>query len=466
MERKDLIVIGGGPAGYVAAIRASQLGAKVLLVEREELGGTCLHRGCVPTKSLLRAVDVLDTVRKGRRYGINAGEVEVDFPRMREHKDQVIRTVLLGIQGLMRDHSIEIVRGMGRLRSPSEMEVETEAGRSRFLASRVILATGSSWTLPPIPGIQGPGRAMVEELFSLNEIPRSLAVIGAGPSGVEISAIFAALGTKVLLIEILPHVLPNEDEDIAGALGRSLRRAGVEVLTGTLIEGIEDGPEGDLVVILKAERGEIRKDVQMVVVAAGRRPNSHGLGLEEVGIGMDNGKILTNDGMETTVAGVYAAGDVVGKVMLAHVASREGEVAAENALGMRSRMDYTVVPRCVYARPEVGSVGMTEREAVGRGFQVRVGRFPMAANSKALILGERDGLVKVVAEAQSGQILGIQIAAPHATELIAEAAALLQMKATLHHAASMIHAHPTLHEAIREALLNAEGRALHAAKSP
>ncbi len=465
MERKDLIVIGGGPAGYVAAIRASQLGARVLLVERGELGGTCLHRGCVPTKSLLHAVELIDTLRKGRRYGIRAGEVEVDFPRMRQYKDQVVRTALLGIQGLMRDHSIEVVRGVGRLKSPNEVEVETDAGISRSSASRVILATGSSWALPPIPGIKGPGRVTVEELFSLDEIPRSLAIIGGGPSGVETSAIFAALGTEVLLIEILPHVLPNEDEDIAGAVGRSLRRAGVEIFTGTLVQGIEEDPEGKLVVILEGKGEEIRKTVQMVVVAAGRRPNSSGLGLEGLGMGMDSGKILTNDRMETSVPGVYAAGDVVGKLMLAHVASREGEVAAENALGMGSRIDYAVVPRCVYARPEVGSVGMAQGEALKKGLDVKVGRFPMAANSKALILGERDGLVKVVAEAHSGQILGIQIAAPHATELVAEAAALLQMKATLRDAASMIHAHPTLHEAIREAALDAEGGSLHAAKS-
>lgn len=464
MERKDLIVIGGGPAGYVAAIRASQLGARVLLVEREELGGTCLHRGCVPTKGLLRAVEVLDTVRRGKRYGIEAGEAKVDFPRVRQYKDQVVRTVLLGIQGLMRDHSIEVVRGVGRLKSPNEIDVETDAGRSRFSANRVIIATGSSWALPPIPGIQGPGRVTVEELFSLDEIPRSLAIIGGGPSGVETSAIFAALGTEVLLIEILPHILPNEDEDIAGTVGRSLRRAGVEILTGTLVQGIEKDPEGNPMVILKNEGGEIRRMAQMVVVAAGRTPNCHGLGLEELGMRMDNGKILTNDRMETSLPGVYAAGDVVGKLMLAHVASREGEVAAENALGMGSRMDYAVVPRCVYARPEVGSVGMTEREALKKGLDVKIGRFPMAANSKALILGERDGLVKVVAEANSGQILGIQIAAPHATELVAEATALLQMKATLQDAASMIHAHPTLHEAVREAILSASGTPLHGPK--
>lgn len=464
MERKDLIVIGGGPAGYVAAIRASQLGARVLLVEREELGGTCLHRGCVPTKGLLRAVEVLDTVRRGKRYGIEAGEAKVDFPRVRQYKDQVVRTVLLGIQGLMRDHSIEVVRGVGRLKSPNEIDVETDAGRSRFSANRVIIATGSSWALPPIPGIQGPGRVTVEELFSLDEIPRSLAIIGGGPSGVETSAIFAALGTEVLLIEILPHILPNEDEDIAGTVGRSLRRAGVEILTGTLVQGIEKDPEGNPMVILKDEGGEIRRMVQMVAVAAGRRPNCHGLGLEELGMRMDNGKILTNDRMETSLPGIYAAGDVVGKLMLAHVASREGEVAAENALGMGSRMDYAVVPRCVYARPEVGSVGMTEREALKKGLDVKIGRFPMAANSKALILGERDGLVKVVAEANSGQILGIQIAAPHATELVAEAAALLQMKGTLQDAASVIHAHPTLHEAVREAILSASGRPLHGPK--
>jgi len=465
LERKDLLVIGGGPAGYMAAIRASQLGGKVLLVEREGLGGTCLHRGCIPTKSLLRAVEVMETARRARRYGVKVGAVEVDFPSMRQYKDQIVRSGLLGIQGLMKEHSIEVVRGKGSLKSPTEMEVETEAGRSRFSASRIVVATGSSWALPPIPGIEGPGRVTPEELFSLEGVPRSLAVIGGGPSGVETSAIFAALGTKVTLVEILAHVLPGEDADIAETVARALKRVGVEIHTGALIDGIEDDEEGNRVLAIKGQKGEIRKTVQMVVVAAGRRANSDDLGLVELGMRMDNGKIVTDDRMETTLPGVYAAGDVVGRVMLAHVASREGEVAAENAMGMSSRMDYSVVPRCVYARPEVGSVGMTEREALEKGIQIKVGRFPMAANSKALILGERDGLVKVIAEADSGQILGIHMVAPHATELVAEAAALLQMKATLHDAVSLIHAHPTLHEALREAALDAEGSSLHAAKS-
>ena len=461
MGKRDVIVIGGGPAGYVAAIRASHLGARVLLVEKESLGGTCLHSGCVPTKSLLRGVEVLELVRRSKLHGITTGEVSIDFVKMRERKDMVIRTLLSGLQGLIKANAIEVAEGKGELISANEVEVETEGENRRFQTRRIILAPGSSATFPPIPGAEGSRVITTNEIFQLTEVPESMAIIGAGASGVEFATIFARLGSKVTLIEMLPHIIPTEDKEIAVALERPLRKIGVQIFTGSRVEEIEDGQEDTKAITLKTEKGRNRVVVRLVLIATGRRPNTAQLGLERAGIRLKRGAIATNERMETSIPGIYAAGDAVGEIMLAHVASAQGKVAAENALGKDATMDYRAVPRCIYTVPEVGAVGLTEREAMEKGYSIKIGRFPLAANSKALIMGEREGFIKIISATGSGKILGINILSPQATELVAAAALAVKMNMPLKDIISTIHAHPTLNEAIKEAALDTEGEAIH-----
>lgn len=459
MERRDLIIVGGGPAGYAAAVRASQLGTKVTLLERAQLGGTCLHRGCIPTKSFLQVAEVLETARKSKRFGVTTGEATLDFAKMVAYKDQAIRTILSGLQGLMRNNAVEVVEGSGTLISRTELRVTTENGDISFQSDRIILATGASRAFPPIPGVDEAGVITTDGLWSLQNRPDSMAIVGAGPSGVELANIFAVLGCKVVLVEMLPQIVPTEDREMADVLERCLKRSGIQIHTGTALQRIEDGGNGNKRLTLAGDQGTTNVEVQMVVISTGSRPNTQGLGLEEVGVRVERGAILADERMGTSVPGIWAAGDVIGGIMLAHVASREGEVAVENALGITSTMDYRAVPACIYTMPEIGSAGLSEAVAREKGHDVRVGRSPMAVNSKALILGERNGLVKIVADAGTDEVLGIHICGPHATELVSEAAVCIAKRVTVEELAVMIHAHPTLHEAIREAAHGMRARA-------
>ncbi|MBN2568821.1 MAG: dihydrolipoyl dehydrogenase [Deltaproteobacteria bacterium] len=454
MVKKDLIVIGGGPAGYAGAVRAAQLGAKVMLLESAELGGICLHRGCIPTKVFLQVTEVLETARKSKRFGVTTGEATLDFNKMINYKDQVIRTIVSGLHGLMKNNAIEVVKGVGRLKSKNELKVTANNGISSFSTDRIILATGSSRALPPIPGVDGAGVITTDGIFKLQNKPESMAIIGAGPCGVELANIFAVLGTKVYLVEMLPHIVPTEDREVADALERCLKKSGIKTYTGTALEKIEDGENGNKKLTLIHNAGATNAEVQMVVISTGSRPNTQDLGLEDAGVKVERGAILADAKMQTSVPGIWAAGDVAGGIMLAHVASREAEVAAENALGMESKVDYSAVPACIYTMPEIGSAGLSESAAIEKGYDIKIGRSYFAANSKALIQGERNGFVKIVAESGSGEILGIHIFGAHATELVSEAAVCIAKSITIRDLSDIIHAHPTLHEAIREAAVS------------
>lgn len=462
MEEKDVVVIGGGPAGYVAAIRASQLGAKVALIEKDKLGGTCLNRGCIPTKTLLRGVELIGLVNKAKHYGINTGEVTVDFAKMMKWKDKIVKMLEIGIYSLMKSNTIEVIKGRGELTSATQVEVETERGEKRTIQTkRIILALGSIPASVSIPGADSPGVITTDDALKLPQIPKSLVIIGGGVIGVEFATIFAKLGARVTLVEMLPQIIPNEDSELALSLEKSLRKDGVQIFTGAQVIGIEDNPNGVKSVIVSTEQGERRCETQLVLIATGREPYIEGLGLERIGVATTKDGIKTNEKMETNIAGIYAAGDAVGGILLAHVASAEGMIAAENALGKNSKMDYKVVPRCIYTMPEIGTVGITAKEAERKGLPVKVGIFPLARNSKALILGEQDGFVKLVTDAKSGEILGFHIFGPQATELVAEAALTMHMKGTVHEILSTIHAHPTLYEAIRESALEVQGIPIH-----
>jgi dihydrolipoamide dehydrogenase len=464
---KEVVIIGGGPGGYVAAIRAAQLGGKVTLVEKEELGGTCLNWGCIPTKALLRGVELLELATGSKEYGITVGSPAVDFSKMMARKDRAVKTLVSGVGGLMKANGIEVIKGRARLRTSPQIEVLDEKQQTLTLqAKKTILATGSTAADLPIPGVKLPGVIDNKGALQLSQVPQSMVVIGAGPIGLELGMIFASLGAKVTIVEMLPQILPNEDEEVASALEKSLRRFKIDFLTGTQVQEITMGSEGRLRVRTKKGEKEETFEGEKVLVAVGRRANLDGLGLEEAGVRFQKKGIEVNEKMETSIPNVYAIGDVTGQLLLAHFASAQGEVAAANALGHASQMEGRVVPRCVYTLPEVAAVGLTEKEARKRGQDVRVGKFPFAANGKAAILGERTGFVKIVSEAKYGEILGVHLFGPHATDLIGEAALAMRLEATAMDISQTIHPHPTLTEALMEAALDVGGSAVHIPPHP
>lgn len=459
---KEVVIVGGGPGGYVAAIRAAQLGGKVTLIEKEELGGTCLNWGCIPTKALLRGVELLEYVNAGKEYGITVGSPSVDFSKMVARKDRAVKTLVSGVGGLMRANGIEVIKGKAKLLTPQKIEVLDEKQQALTLqAQKTILATGSTSSDLPIPGAKLQGVIDSKGALQLTQVPASMVVIGAGPIGLEFGTIFAMVGAKVTIVEMLPQILPTEDEEIASALEKSLRRLKIDFLTGTQVQEITMGSEGRLRVLTRKGENEKTLESEMVLMAVGRRANVDNLGLQEAGVRFQKKGIEVNGKMETNIANLYAIGDATGQCLLAHFASAQGEVAAENVLGHEAQLESRVVPRCVYTFPEVAAVGLTEKEARERGQEIRVGKFPFAANGKAAILGERTGFVKIVSEAKFGEILGVHLFGPHATDLIGEAVLAMRLEATAMDISKTIHPHPTLTEALMEAALDVEGIALH-----
>ncbi|HEX78042.1 MAG TPA: dihydrolipoyl dehydrogenase [Dehalococcoidia bacterium] len=459
MIESDVAIIGGGPGGYVAAIRAAQLGLKVALVEKEALGGTCLNRGCIPTKALIRGVELLDAIRNAEEYGIAVAGVSTDFQKMMARKEAVVKRLVGGLEAVLLSHNIRIVRGVATLVSATEVEVAGEA-KENIKARNVILAPGAVSAPIPAPGAQSPDILDSQAALSLGEIPKSLAIIGAGVIGVEFATIFARLGSSVTLLEALPKVLPQEDAEITSILEKSLRKIGIGIHTSAQVTRITDVPAGKSISFtVNGQPKEIQ--AQRVLAAVGRRPNTEGLGLDRLGIATEKGFIKVNERLETSLPGVYAVGDAVGGLQLAHKAFAEGEIAAENAAGQKTAMDYRVIPRCIYTIPEAAAVGMSEAEAREAGHDVQVGRFPLAGSGKATVLGETRGLVKVVADGDTGEILGVHICGPQATELIHEAVLVMNLEGTVEDLAAAIHAHPTLSEAVREAALDSRGLAIH-----
>ncbi len=462
MVEKDIVVIGAGPGGYVAAIRAAQLGGKVTLIEKEELGGTCLNWGCIPTKALLRGTEILALLRAGQDYGIQAKEISIDFSKLMARKDRAVKALVSGVGGLMKANGIEVLKGKARFTGPLKLEVTPEGQpRAELQARKIIIATGSVSADLPIPGAKHPKVIDSQGILQLSQPPKSLVVIGAGPIGLEFGSVFAALGAKVTVLEMMPQILPSEDPEIAQGLEKVLKGMKLEIHAQAQVSEIREGAEGRLNVLAKTKEGDKTFEGEHVLMAAGRKPNVEGLGLEAIGIRFSQKGIEVNDKMETGLPGHYAIGDVTGKWLLAHFASAQGEVAAENALGREAALESRVVPRCVYTLPEVASVGLTEKQAQEAGYELKVGRFPFAASGKAAVLGERVGFVKIVAETKYDEILGVHIFGPHATDLIGEAVLAMQLEATAGDIARAIHPHPTLTEALMEASLDVDGMAVH-----
>ena len=459
-----IVILGAGPGGYVAAIRAAQLGGDVTVVEKEEVGGTCLNRGCIPTKALVSSAEALELVRHARNYGVEVeGEVAYSLGAMMERKAKVVATQVKGILGLFKSHGVRLVRGTGRFKDARTVVVESgEGGPEEISADAVIVATGSRPAVIPAFPVDEERILSSDGALALEEIPETLLIVGAGVIGCEFAFILHALGARVTMVEMMPRAVPPADAEIAALLERELKKRKIKLHCGEKILGVEEGEDGLLVASLESGK---RISAHKVLVSIGRTFNTDDLGLDRAGVATGpRGEIRVNERMETNVPGVYAVGDVVGGMMLAHEASAEGVVAVENALGRDRVMDYAVVPSAIFTMPEIGSVGLTEERAREAGAEVRVGRFPFRGLGKAHAMGEIVGLAKIVADARTDRILGVHVMGAHASDLVHEAAVLMRGGGTVRDMADTIHAHPTLSESLMEAAHAVHGECIHLPK--
>ena len=453
-ERFDVAVIGGGPGGYVAAIRAAQLGARTAIVEKDRLGGTCLVRGCIPTKAMLQSSELYSIMRRGGEYGVVADSLRFDLKAANARRDRVVDQLVGGVEGLMRANGIQVIKGAARLEKGG-----FAVGADRYQARDVIVATGSVPARIPIEGVEHTIDS--DRILGLEEVPETMAVIGGGVVGMEWGALFAALGTRVTVLEMLPQILPTVETDMVGLYRRHFERLGGVIHTGARVEAVAKNGAG-LEVRFRAGEEAQAAPARVVLLATGRVPYTEGLGLEDVGVRLDRGRVVVDDHLRTGADGVWAIGDVIGGIMLAHVASYEGVCAVENICGYADRVpDYHAAPNCIYTDPEIAQVGLTEREAREQGHEVKVGRFPFAASGRALTLGQTEGAVKVIADARDDTLLGVEMVGPRVTDVIAEATLAVQQRLRLHDLDLTMHAHPTLAESLLEAVLAADGRAIH-----
>lgn len=461
-ETYDVTIIGAGPGGYVAAIRAAQLGLQVALVEKEHLGGVCLNWGCIPTKALLRNAEVLSLLRRGKEFGFTVTGLEADFGAAVDRSRKVSKRLVKGVGALMRKNEVEVIEGAGVLKSPSAVEIVLNAGGTRTLETHnVIVATGGR--ARTIPGIEVDGERVLtyREAIVLRELPASAVVVGAGPIGMEFAHIWSTYGAEVTVVEMLPHALPLEDEEVSKEVERAFKRRQVQLMTSTRVQEVETSASG-VQVRVAGDQGEQVLEAERALVAIGVRPNSGNLGLEQIGVQIERGAVVVDDSMRTNVPGVYAIGDLTGKLPLAHVASAQGIVAAETIAGAETAtLDYDAMPRCTYCQPQVASFGLTAAQATERGHEVQVGRFPFRASGKALGLGDYEGFVKIVADAASGEILGAHLVGPEVTELLPELVLARNWELTPEEIARSVHAHPTLSEALMEAAHGVFGQAIH-----
>ncbi len=450
----DCIVIGSGPGGYVAAIRAAQLGMKTAVVEKDQVGGRCLNYACIPAKAVLRVADVLAEVREAGDFGIKVGDPEIDYPAVMARREKVIKTLTGGVSGLFKKNGVELIEGEGALGEPGTVAVN---GGDQIAAKTIVLATGS--VKRPIPGTEFGGRVIgTEEAWALSELPKTLAVVGAGASGSEIASAYARLGTDVLLYEALDRVLPTEDADISKVVERGLKRQGMSIHTSTFVENIETSES----MCRFTHAGEPR-EVEWLVIATGRAPDVQALGLDKAGVKLaDDGLIEVDGALRTSVQGVYAIGDLVQGPALAHKASDEGVIAVEDAAGLKTHpIEYIDIPRATFCTPNVGSFGLTEIQANEQGYDVVVGKLQYGAVGAGTVYGDRTGLVKIVGEKQYGELLGGHIVGTKATELIQELVNVRALEGGYPEVARIIHGHPTLSEAVMEAARAADGWLIH-----
>ncbi len=458
----DLIIIGSGPGGYVAAIRASQLGLKVAIVERESLGGICLNWGCIPTKALLKSAQVFEYINHAKDYGINVTEYSADFGAIVQRSRGVADGMSKGVAFLMKKNKIDVIMGTAKLTKDKKVEVTDGAGAKQTLeAKSIILATGARSR--DLPNIKADGKKIIgyREAMVLPNQPKSMVVIGSGAIGSEFAYFYNAIGTKVTLVEFLPDVLPREDEEVSKQMARSFKKQGITVMTDSSVESVDT--KGDLCkVFIKTKKGIEVVECEIVLSATGIMPNTENLGLEELGIKVERGIVATDDFYRTNVEGIYAIGDIVKGPALAHVASAEGIICVENIAGINPEpLDYGNIPSCTYCQPEVASVGMTEKQAKEAGYELKIGKFPFTASGKAKAAGTPDGFIKVIFDAKYGEWLGAHFVGAGVTELIAEAVVARKLETTGHEIIKSVHPHPTMSEAIMEAAAAAYGEVIH-----
>ena len=455
----DVVVVGAGPGGYVSAIRAGQLGLKTAIVEREALGGVCLNWGCIPSKALLKNAEVVSYFHRAEEFGLSFDNFHADYAAAVDRSRKVVDRNVRGVAYLLRKNKVDHITGQGSLTARGTVTVAPEG--TTLNAKNVILATGSSpRTVPSLP-IDGDKVISSRESIVLKELPNSLVIVGAGAIGVEFAYLYHTYGVEVTLVELLPRLVPTEDAEISQQLESSFSRRGIKIMTGAGVTGLEQGADG---LNVKVEKDGVEQSMpcDKVLVAIGVQPNSEGLGLEELGIETARGNIQVSDTMATNVPGVFAIGDVTGKMALAHVATAQGVAAAEHIAGRETQpLDYSLMPRATYCQPQIASFGLSEEEARAQGYDVKVGKFNVQANGKALAMGETEGMVKLVVDAKYGELLGGHMIGPEVTELLGELALTKLLEGTSLEMGWAVHPHPTISEMLKEAALDAQGRALH-----
>jgi dihydrolipoamide dehydrogenase len=467
----DMVILGAGPGGYTTAIRAGQYGLKVALIEREKkLGGTCLHVGCIPTKSLLFDAEVYDHLKNATEHGIEGvGAITINWKTILDRKNGIITKHVKGLDFLMRKNKVTTIEGYGRLTGPAKegihsVSIEAANGEKKVVqAKNVVIATGSDARL--LPGVESDANRILTniEILALPQIPKSMVVIGAGAVGVEFASIFKSFGSEITVVEYLPRLVPNEDEDVSKELSRVFRKRGIETFTGAKVEKVDKTGNGVKVTFTSADDKSVVKEAETVLVAVGRGPRTADIGLESTKVQVERGFIRVDEWMQTGEPGIFAIGDVVaGLPQLAHVAAMAGMVVAAKVAGKPARpVRRDRIPACTYCEPQIGSVGLTEAQAKAAGHDVKVGKFPFSANSKASIVGSHEGFVKVVADAKHGEVLGVHIIGPQATELVAEAVVAMELEATIEELMFTIHAHPTLAEAMLDGFGSVENMAIN-----
>ena len=456
----DVGIIGGGPGGYVSAIRAAQLGGKVLLVEKEKMGGVCLNRGCIPTKTLLKSAERWQELKNCNEFGLQAENISFNFLSITDRKNQVVAKLRGGVEQLMKSNGIQVVYGSGVLEGPNRLRVKQEDGEVSYDVKNIIIATGSVPMSLPIPGKDLPDLIDSNQLLEMTHVPSSMIVIGAGAVGIEFAAIFQSFGSQVTVVEMQPTILPNVDKDMAKRMGPLLRKQGIKIMTNTKVVAMESSALG-VKVSLATDKGTQELIAEKVLVATGRKPIVDHLGLETAGIDYSPSGIKVNQQMETNIPGIYAIGDVTGQEMWAHAASAEGMVAAENSLGGNSNMDYSVIPGCIFTTPELAMVGLTEQEAQEKNIEIKVSKFNFASNGKAVSMNETDGLVKIIAHAASNKVLGMHILGAHASDLVMEGAIAIRNGLRAEDIAHTIHPHPSLSETVMESAHGINDKIIH-----
>ena len=460
----DVAILGSGPGGYAAAIHAAQAGLKTAIIEKQpRLGGTCTLVGCIPTKALLQSAAVVEAVRGAGEHGVQVGAPVVDMAGVLARKRKIVDASSNGVSFLMKKNKVDVIHGFGRVAAPGKLEVQGEDGKTQTVEYKnLILATGSS--VREIPGLESDGKVVLnsDQILELDRVPKSLIVVGAGAVGMEFASVFASFGSQVTIVELMPHLLPNEDEEISKEIERAYRKRKIDFLLETKVEALERRSNGVKATVVGKDGKKKEIEAEILLSAIGRKPMTEGIGLEKLGIQTERGFIPVDEMMRTKAPGVYAIGDIVPTPMLAHLAQHEAAVAVDHIAGKNPEpIRYDRCPSATYCSPEVASVGLTERAAREKGYDVRVGKFPFSAIGKARILGETSGMVRIVSDAKYDEVLGVHIVGPHATDLISEACAALRLESTSEDLVKTIHPHPTLSEAVGEAAYAVSGKTLH-----